>query len=85
MEERLLPAQPATQDLGALHADLVDWVSGMKKTRKVRLDLDGGNATQPAIQLLLATERALRAKSVSVSVGVNAARILEVSTKPEDM
>ena len=85
VSNRIIPAQPEMQTLNELHADLVTWIDGLDAGEPAHLDVDGERPSQPALQLLIATDRALRAKDIAVEHGDGASRILETIIQPKEV
>lgn len=72
-----LPAHPDMRTLADLHRDLVDWVAAQAPGSPARLEIEAPEATQPAIQLLLACVAALRDRGVDPQPGPHAAALLD--------
>ena len=79
-----IPEQPEMQDLNELHSNLLEWVENQTTQEEVQLDLDGDAPNQPALQLLVATDCALRKMAIRVAYGKNASRVLDLVIQNEE-
>ena len=75
-KQMVIEAFPSMQDISALHKTLVDWVQHQEAGSEVHLEIEKCQASQPAVQVFLATVAALKAKSVTVVPGQEAALVL---------
>ncbi len=71
-----LPAHPEIRDLGEIRDRLVEWVNAQEAGSTADLEIDIADATQPALQLLIAAAAALADRSVTCAPGPHAGAVL---------